>query len=388
MATEEIWRNVIGFFSIDILALYRNQSHKYEVSTDYFEGRIHIRSDPYQALPESDRTSSYVDVQFGFRRLANGELAVAAYLPDLEKCFDSERNKWLGLHLKDAEFSSEPDPRFEQYIQRYLAGDWGVDNGVLFQISDEVANLNAITRIALGEPLFALDRSTSLIFPTAENTHAYQNAHKAVYGYLVDGLRKEAIKALAERLGHPVQVESDKTLKALRKVLPPNLQDQVLDPFEIVSGQRRQDAHGVPPPSLPFGAFNQFSKDMEKILKSLRLLKGFMENRLKVKAQSCRVRESKLAMLPEIDPKRKPEPNYSISELPAVEGKTIQRVEFGFRKQIEGVHGTEVIILHFTDGTILGIDTGWNVGNLALEYKDIKAEDFHVRFSLTLVPSI
>ncbi len=95
-----------------------------------------------------------------------------------------------------------------------------------------------------------------------------------------------------------------------------------------------------------------------------------------------------MAMLPEIDPKRKPEPNYSISELPAVEGKTIQRVEFGFRKQIEGVHGTEVIILHFTDGTILGIDTGWNVGNFALEYKDIKAEDFHVRFSLTLVPSI
>jgi hypothetical protein len=61
-------------------------------------------------------------------------------------------------------------------------------------------------------------------------------------------------------------------------------------------------------------------------------------------------------------------------------------VEFGTREQVDAAHRTEVLIIHFTDGSILSIDTNSNVGNLADEIPDLKCEDFDVSFSLNWVP--
>ncbi len=33
-----------------------------------------------------------------------------------------------------------------------------------------------------------------------------------------------------------------------------------------------------------------------------------------------------------------------------MEGKTIEKVEFGFRKDIKNVHGSEALVIYFTDG--------------------------------------
>jgi hypothetical protein len=54
-------------------------------------------------------------------------------------------------------------------------------------------------------------------------------------------------------------------------------------------------------------------------------------------------------------------------------------------KEHDGAHQSEAMILFFTDGSILGIDTGSNAGNIAHEYEGLKSDDFHADFILTWV---
>jgi hypothetical protein len=382
-------KGMIGFFDAGILAVYQNGSDKYKLYTDYFEGSLNFRSDYYERLSESQRKASYVDVRFGFRRRTNGELAVAAWLPDLvEKCAEAEQSKWVGFRLKDNAFPKDPDPRFELWVRRYVHGDWDVENGVLYQISDEVANINAITDVLLGERLYEFHGNPALIFPMAENNHRYQDAHKEAYAFLVNGLRKEAIKLLGERLHVAGNFDNDKTLVALKRLLPAETHKRVLEPFEVLSTQRRLASHKVRPPAKPFPAFEEFSKDMVCVLKALKALKVFLEGVFKVSAQNCRTRQTEVASLPELDSGRKAEPSYSISKLPEVAGKTIERVEFGFRKSNPKLHESEAMILHFTDGSILGIETGSNAANVASAHEGLQPIDFHVDFLLTIAPPV
>jgi len=53
-----------------------------------------------------------------------------------------------------------------------------------------------------------------------------------------------------------------------------------------------------------------------------------------------------------------PESHYSINKARQMVGKTVASVEAGHRRQIPKVHQSELIVIHFTDGTALAIDTG------------------------------
>lgn len=70
-----------------------------------------------------------------------------------------------------------------------------------------------------------------------------------------------------------------------------------------------------------------------------------------------------------------------------MEGKTVERVEYGFREPISNVHQSEVMILSFTDGSILGIDTGSNAAALASAHEGsgLHPDDFHVDMDLRWV---
>lgn len=380
---------IIGFFDGRILAMYQNQSDKYELRTDYFEGSLTIRNDYYDRLSETERDSTYLNVQFGFRRCKNGELAIVVWLPDLkERCPEPERKKWLACHLEDGVFPHEPDPRFELWIRRYIHGDWDVENPILQQISAEVASINAITEVMLGKPLYLVCENSALIFPMAENDHRYQDAHREAYAYLIDNLQKPAIKAIGDRLGIADELVNTKTLAALKRILPRDLHNPILIPLDIVSEQRRLACHKVRPTALPFPAFEQFSKDMDGVVAALRALRNFLQEVFGVTAERCQTRQSSLAALPKIDDTNKPQPNYSICGLPKVVGKTIQSVEFGFREPNRQLHESEAMILHFTDGSMLGIATGSNAQNVVVKCECLEPSDFHVDFMLTFVPPI
>ena len=50
-----------------------------------------------------------------------------------------------------------------------------------------------------------------------------------------------------------------------------------------------------------------------------------------------------------------------------LEGKTIKKIEYGYREHVRDAHETEVLILEFTDGTKVGILIGSN----AMEFKEL-----------------
>jgi hypothetical protein len=79
-----------------------------------------------------------------------------------------------------------------------------------------------------------------------------------------------------------------------------------------------------------------------------------------------------------------PEPNYSINKAVWMKGKTVASVEIGHRRKISSeVHQSELIVIHFTDGTSLSIDTGSNAQNVCHQVANyIKPEEFCTDFML------
>ena len=76
--------------------------------------------------------------------------------------------------------------------------------------------------------------------------------------------------------------------------------------------------------------------------------------------------------------------NYPITEAVRMESRTITKVEFGFLEDIEGVHQSEALVVHFSDGSSMGIETGSNARNLG--DRPSKPEDFHVDFRMHWAP--
>jgi hypothetical protein len=124
---------------------------------------------------------------------------------------------------------------------------------------------------------------------------------------------------------------------------------------------------------------------LEDLVVGLKELLATLENVLGMDGERAYKRQSAKKWLPRIDPSRPSLPNYAITQIPSIIGKTVERVEFGFREQDDNRHESEAIILYFTDGSILGIDTGSNVGNIAHKYEGLRPNDFHADFMLTWV---
>jgi len=381
--------NLIEFYEKDILAVYQNNPDKYEIYTDNFEGRISVRDDYYEALLQEQR--NFIDVQFGFRTKKDGELALAVYVPDLKSSSDSEQNKWQGFKIKDESIFEKEDERFKLFFNRYIVGDWNIDNGVLFKIQLIVSEINSLTEMTLNTSLFKCDKDVYLAFPSAENDHKYQDAHKTVYGFLLDGLQMPAIKRLALIANTKLDKEIKKTLKALKQILPVRLHEEIIEPLRNVSNKRGPAAHNTREYANKFPAFSQFNSDMEEIYKSLNLLKEAIEKITSFSAEVCMKRKNKLEMLPKFDLARKKEiqPNYSIYKFNEIVGKTIEKVEIGFRENDKYHPDNELAFLHFTDGSILSISIASNFIQLQdtnkQEFSNKLKMQFHLNFVLPLI---
>ena len=80
------------------------------------------------------------------------------------------------------------------------------------------------------------------------------------------------------------------------------------------------------------------------------------------------------------------ESHYSICEATRMVGKTAESVKFGMREDIEDVHQSEALCVKFTDGEILGLDTGSNASKLERN-ASMKPSELHVDFMLRWVPA-
>ncbi|HEU5383666.1 MAG TPA: hypothetical protein VFV38_50340, partial [Ktedonobacteraceae bacterium] len=212
---EAFYQQIVGYFDQQALASYRSEPDKYILKTDHFEGRLQAIVDD-NGVPV---TTSYIDIRFGYRMRTNGGLALAVFLPDLVDKSPMHAPRWAAYRLANQELTIEPDRRFGMWKARYLEGSWSVENGPRFHLEETVATINALCLEVSGveRALFKFVSNPTLNFPAAQNTHAYQDAHRELYGYIIDGLDKETIKQIAAHRGVTLNVSSDKTLKALEK---------------------------------------------------------------------------------------------------------------------------------------------------------------------------
>jgi hypothetical protein len=375
--------SIIGYFDPTILAVYRAEPDKYDVKTDFFEGEVRITTTYYESLPESDRDAAYIGVKFGFRTLANGALALAAYLPDLVDRSEGQVPRWRGFLLQQPAWSDyDEDERFQSWVRRYFEGNWDVDNGPAHYIPEEIRLINGLAKEAVGKPLFALEHEPHISFPSAQNSHRYEDAHLDLYRIIHDGLDKHCIEELGRRIVRPVNVRSMQTLAGLKALLPSLAANTAFSvPLEHVAEERRKASHKQRPPAVPFRAFEAFTTDLTDCVTALRVLRGVLEEELGMNAKKSTRRQDALSRLPRIEGRA--EANYSINGAAAMVGKTVAKVEYGFRHHIAGVHQSEVLIIHFADGSIMSLDTGCNAGNVL---PDRNAESFHVDFHVHWVP--
>ena len=68
-------------------------------------------------------------------------------------------------------------------------------------------------------------------------------------------------------------------------------------------------------------------------------------------------------------------------QAPKMKGKTVKTVKFGIREHHKKLHQSDVLLLEFTDGSILSIQTGSNtqdiVYRLAQRGIKMKPDEFH-----------
>ena len=94
-----------------------------------------------------------------------------------------------------------------------------------------------------------------------------------------------------------------------------------------------------------------------------------------------------MATLPKIATDTNPDILRHLKEqVPKMEGKTVKTVKFGIREHHKKLHQSDVLLLEFTDGSILSIQTGSNAQNIVddLNRRGIKMEpnEFHTDFVL------
>lgn len=232
--------------------------------------------------------------------------------------------------------------------------------------------------------MFEVAQSPLIVFPAAENTWRYEDAHVSLYAILLDGLSMPCIRALASALNRKIDPGATRALNAVQKTLLPSLgtDPAFADPMKNVSDQRGLSSHRVRPEAKAMKAFDQFSRDLESCVAAFQLLKITLSKELGIDAERSRERQEALERLSKIG---KPVGSgYSITGALAMQGKTVVRVEVGERHQIDGVDQSEVIILHFNDGSIASIDTLSNAKNLRCERHH--PNEFRVDFRVQWVP--
>jgi hypothetical protein len=372
------YEQLVEFFDQAVIAAYVQQADRFVIQTDHFEGHLSTRYSE-----GGDDPPDPIDVRFGYRTLESGDLAIAAFRPDLYRKSPAHVQRWAAFRLPQPLWAS-PDERYTSWLRRYLDGEWGVQSGPRARLGAVLRRINALAMEIVGASLFSSASTEPLAFPMAQNTHRYQDAHQVLYGLLIDGLDKTCIKAIGTKAGVTLKVDSDQTVTALKKLpsMPPNT-SPLWAAFERTSEQRRLAGHKVRPSAVRFSAFEQFSQDLEQWVAGLLELLSSLELLLGMEGQMAEKRQSAKQGLPEIV--APPQPNYSICQLPRIVGKTVASVEFGSQRQHPRVHQSEAMILHFTDGSTLGIHTGSNAGNLARE--GLTPDEFHVDFMLQWVPS-
>ena len=242
----------------------------------------------------------------------------------------------------------------------------------------------ALTQYCLGVSLWRHRENPLINYPVAENTDAYFKAHLELYRLLIDGIDTKAIDKLAEKRGIQL-TDRSQTLGNLKRVLPEDVASAVWPPLDYCRRMRNENHGGLDKPAEPFRAFDSFHVDLANLAAGLTVLRKWLEVEFDADAEACLHREQVLRMFPKLS--GPPRPEFKLGELERAVGKTISHVKFGEEHFREGVHRSEAMVFHFTDGTAMAILVGSNAKNLAHKFPGLKAEQISVDLMVFWAPS-
>lgn len=368
------------YFHRSVLARYRLESHRYTVIEDDMGGRIETIW-PSDYDPEARDLPNW-RVRFAFRRLVQGDVSVAAFGPDLPRLPEEELQHWRASLLQSPEFADK-DAAFQRWCARNLEGSWEVEDGPRFRIEEHILRINALTRKAVGVPLFRWASHPQLTYPAAQNSQAYAQAVLRLYQLVGDGLQPKALQKMARNL--EVHLDSPAyTFNSLKQLLPERLHPVVHEPLRDLSMARQQVHHVPSGPPTEMDAFADFHQLLMTVDHALRELLTWLQGTYGLDGGTCLRRERAMDALPSVS--GPPKPAFKLGEAKQAEAKTIQRVDFGSQELPEEVGPSEVLILHFTDGSAMAVTIGSNAGNLAGEHEGLSVSDFSTDIMVQWVP--
>lgn len=379
-------QRIIGYFEADVLSLYSSNPHKYTIDTDYFEGILSTSNEYFQELDDAGKCDEYINIRFGYHSKLDGSLCLAVFLPDLAKAISFEQKKWSPFIVEE-EHLAESDSRFNMWLEKNIQGSWAIQSGPRKRLAAVIEKINACCKTLVGHPLYSKVPDGSVSYPSSQNTHAYEDSHKNLYGFVIDGLSKKCLISLAGARGKTIPEAANMNAPTLlRHVFPEFGKESRLHLIlAVISTERGNSSHGVRVPAKACDAFGSFNRDLEEIVESLKLLLTLFEKEFLVSADHELNRQEIMEYLPRIIDGGI-EPNYSICQATRMTGKTIEKVWYGLREDCELLHQSEVLFIQFTNGEILAIDTGSNVVNIADQAR-IEPNEFHVDLNLTWVPA-
>lgn len=365
-------RKVLLYCDRMALTSFRAEGHLFALEEDDMGGKLRSLA----------ADSPWSRVMFGFRKLKDGRVILAIWGNDL-KGMPKELLRRFGPYLIENPDFAENDDRFQRWHDRNLGGSFEVEDGPRAHIEELLRQSNALCRQTLGKALFKFERNPRLNYPVAENNEAYFDACLELYRLIGDGLSREALSALAVRVGRELP-DPAKTLGNLKSLLPFPIRAEVYQALDGLATKRNKK-HGVPTGgTVPFAAFDEFHEVLVEVEAALRKVLAWAEELLGVTGAACVRREEIERYLPKIV--SGPHPSAIVARVMKVEGKTIERIELGKRNSIPGLHESEAFILRFTDGSALGIDTATNAQNVSWVHGDFPPEEFHVDFWFQYLP--
>lgn len=359
MSNNPALEKFIGFFEADVLNLYTSHPNKYELDTAYYGGVLKTTDAYYYELESSGRLNEYIlQIRYAYHRKKDGTLCIGVFLPDFAKLPEVEQKKW-GPFFVDKPLLAEKDEQFEKWYDRYINGSFNVPIEPRRELNYVIKKINACCKTLVELPLYTAVPDNAIIYPIPQNTHAYENAHQTLYGFLVDSLSRECLLKFASL--------RNKTIADAKKMRLPKLLRHVFSEFDKqsklhtllaeVSKQRAKPSHGVRDEAKESNAFDDFKNDLEIAVEVYEELLALIESEFNVSSEHELRRHEIMEGLPKID--GEVHPKSPTRQATRMIGKTVEKVRFGMRKKLEGVQQTEVLCVHFFYVCILQMVKFW-----------------------------
>lgn len=370
------------YFERAVLNKYRTNSHLYILDEDDMGGELKVTS----IWDENNKNEyPYFDLIFAFRKLTDNTVCVA--IPRIffeRKVAKSEQNKWLAFEIVNPNFQ-EIDTSFTRWNNTYLEGSWEEEDGPKKQIETQISLINAISTMVFNIPFFKYEKFSQINYPAAQNSEEYTKSINDLYRLIIDSMEKNAIIKLAAHLKIKLSYEKErekgfKKLNSFKEILPEKYIDLIHKPIKDIS-QKRNKMHGIPSEGIvSYSAFDSFESDLRKVSEAFSLLKKWFEEITNLNAESCMNRLESLSLFPLLDEKYCHEGTRKSAKM--MEGKRINKVEYGATKKNESSHRSEAINIYFDDGTAITIRIGSNASEIAYKYDDLKISDIHTDIML------